>query len=560
MRGLISLLPGFSSYLDTQPTNSPPAFDAREATIASVRHAILTGQTTCRGVVEAHLIRIETLDPTINAIISLASDSLEVAEELDARLATDPAYTPPPLFCVPTLLKDNFNTADLPTTGGCVALAGSRPTNDAPTVTALRNAGAVVLGKTNLHELALEGLSVSSLGGQTLNPYDLTRTPGGSSGGTGAALAAGLAVLGTGTDTVNSLRNPASANALVSIRPTRGLISRTGVMSVSFSQDVVGPIAKCVSDLAIALTVMKDVGFDERDNATALAPPSIRAADFSAALTAGSLQGRRLGVVMGFFNRTMSAETNPVNDAMQLMQASLLSAGVQIVQITDPIFDADKLLSSVDIQQYEYRQMMDQYLADTSLEGQYPTNLKELYSNQRRFLVIPAQHDHVKRALVSSTDNRTTDDRPSYADVKIRVAELALAVHKQFAAHKLDAIVYPQQKNLVVPIGSHKQYGRNGILAATIGFPSITLPAGFSPRSSSAPRGIPIGMELMGLPWCEASLLQLAYQIEAQTRCRKTPLMADRSFEPRAMKRVPDIVRSRPRNIAADYTVAVPGL
>jgi Asp-tRNA(Asn)/Glu-tRNA(Gln) amidotransferase A subunit family amidase len=192
--------------------NAQKGFDPVEATIETVQNAILSRRSTCHDVVMFYLTRIHAINPTINAIISLNPKALDDAIALDNALAS--GIKPGPLFGVPILLKDNFNTTNMKTTGGCLALKDLQPTADAKAVTALKEAGAIVLGKTNLHEMALEGLSVSSLGGQTRSPYDLTRTPGGSSGGSGAAVAASLCVFATGTDTVNSLRSPASANRL----------------------------------------------------------------------------------------------------------------------------------------------------------------------------------------------------------------------------------------------------------------------------------------------------------------------------------------------------------
>lgn len=177
-------------------------FDAREATIDSVHHALYSGLTTCREVVSAFIAQIEAHNSKTNAIITLNKNALSIADSLDEQLSAGNATGS--LFCVPVLLKDNYDTADMPTTGGSLALASLQPLEDAPSVTAMKNAGAVILGKANLHELALEGISVSSLGGQTINAYDATRTPGGSSGGTGAAVASSFCVFGTGTDTVNS--------------------------------------------------------------------------------------------------------------------------------------------------------------------------------------------------------------------------------------------------------------------------------------------------------------------------------------------------------------------
>lgn len=193
----VAVLPAISIPLDSRgATFDSVPFDPREATIDTVHTALFSGITTCRSVVSSFLARIEAFNPKVNAIMTLNPQALEQADWMDMQLAA--GNTTGPLFCIPILLKDNYNTADMNTTAGCLALAGSQPKYDAPAVTALKKAGAIVLGKTNLHELALEGLSVSSLGGQVVNPYDFTRTPGGSSGGTGVAVASSFAVFGTG--------------------------------------------------------------------------------------------------------------------------------------------------------------------------------------------------------------------------------------------------------------------------------------------------------------------------------------------------------------------------
>jgi len=175
---------------------STEQFDSREATIDGVHNALYSGIASCRDVVSSFIARIEAFNPTVNAIISLNPNALTIADEYDTKIASGNATGS--LFCIPVLLKDNYDTSEMPTTGGCLDLARNQPTQDAPAVAALKGAGAIILGKTNLHELALEGLSVSSLGGQTVNPYDHSRTPGGSSGGTGAAIATSFAVFGTG--------------------------------------------------------------------------------------------------------------------------------------------------------------------------------------------------------------------------------------------------------------------------------------------------------------------------------------------------------------------------
>ena len=518
-------------------------FDVREATIETIHNALYTRLASCRGIVESFVARIEAYNPKINAILALNPDALSVADSLDQALAGGNATGS--LFCIPVLLKDNYDTSDMKTTGGCLDLADSQPVIDAPVVSALKRAGAIILGKTNMHELALEGLSVSSLGGQTINPYDATRTPGGSSGGTGAAIAASFSVFGTGTDTVNSLRSPASAN----VRPTRGLISRAGVMPISFTQDSVGPVAQNLNDLAVALTVMASVGYDARDNTTALVPLSSVAKDYSTALHGGTLQGLRLGVLERFFNRTASDETTPVNEAMDATISAFIAAGATIIPIESHIFNTTAISSLYDVQKFEYRQQMNIYLSRTSIQGVHPTTLSGIYTSGK-FLVIPNQYSYVNTALISSTENAT------YPAIKLGIQNLTTALLSTFKAHSLTALIYPEQKNLVVKIGAAAQSGRNGILAAVTGFPVVTVPAGFSPATPDAPIGVPIGMEMLGMAWSEEKLLNAAKLLMGRRRVRRPPAFSGKAVEGRGLEKVPTIVPNR-GNIPVAYPVGV---
>ncbi|EMD90520.1 hypothetical protein COCHEDRAFT_1104815 [Bipolaris maydis C5] len=531
-------------------------FDAREATIDSVHHALYSGLSTCREVVSSFLANIEAHNHRTNAIITLNPKALAIADDMDQQLSAGNATGP--LFCIPILLKDNFDTADMPTTGASLALAHSQPTIDAPSVTALKNAGAIILGKVNLHELALEGLSVSSFGGQTINPYDSTRTPGGSSGGTGAAVAASFSVLGTGTDTVNSLRSPASANSLCSIRPTRGLITRTGIMPISSTHDVIGPIARTVKDVATTLTVMASTEYDPADKATALIPNSIRKPDYASSLSSTSLKGLRIGVLNGLFNRSNSPEVAPVNNAMDSTISRLEAEGVTILPINDTIYNATDIQASWDVQRFEFRELMDQYLQRPSLQGKHPNTLNELYSRKSvngsggEFLVIPAEYEYVNTALISSISNETYNDRQA------GIHNLTLTLLNTFASNALDAIVYPAQKNLVVKIGSPSQSGRNGILAALTGTPVVTVPVGFSEPSQEAPVGVPIGMEIMGRPWEEQKLLGIAYAVEQLLRARRSPEWARERVEIPNYESVPIITPDR-GNISDAYPLGTLG-
>ncbi|WPH02309.1 Hypothetical protein R9X50_00517100 [Acrodontium crateriforme] len=523
------------------------AFNPIEATISSTHRELFTGLTTCREVVSSFLSRIEALNHHTNAIISLNPHALDIGAALDIKLESNKGSFGP-LFCIPTLLKDNFDTEDMPTTGGNKAMAKSQPSSDAPIVKAIKDAGAIIIGKTNLHELALEGITVSSLGGQTINPYDSTRTPGGSSGGTGAAIAASFAVWGTGTDTVNSLRSPASANSLFSCRPTRGLISRAGVIPASFSQDTVGPIGRCVHDVAVALSVMASVGVDRSDNVTLLAPVGIHDVNYAASLENSSLKGFRLGVLEGFFNRLESNETTPVNDAMDETIQMLRSQGTTIVSISDGVYNATTILE-LDVQRYEYRQMLESYLQNPTLKGPHPHNLQELYSTND-FLLLPSQYNFAKTALASSTSNT------SYTTTLNKIDNLTHTLHEMFRQNQLDALIYPQQKNLVVPLGSPSQAGRNGILAALTGSPVITVPIGFSPATETAKDGIPIGMEILGMPWTEELLLKIAAGMEMLRAVRRSPRWAVHSFEAGVYQNVPRIVPDV-ASIPVEYPVGV---
>lgn len=538
------------SHVARAMTTAGMPFDAREATIDSVHHALYSGLSTCREVVSSFLARIEAHNDRTNAIISLNPNALDIADSLDEQLSAGNASGS--LFGIPILLKDNYDTADMVTTGGAVALENSRPEIDAPSVAALKKAGAIILGKANLHELALEGISVSSLGGQTMNPYDSTRTPGGSSGGTGASVASSFCVLGTGTDTVNSLRSPASANSLCSIRPTQGLINRTGIIPISYTHDVIGPIARTVKDVAVALTVMANIGFDPLDNATALVPESCRGVDFAASLASASLNDLRIGVLNGFFNRTNALEVTPVNEAMDALMSRLAAEGVRLIPINETIYNATTIQAELDVQRFEYRQLMDAYLQRPSLSGEHPQTLRELYSRRAsnhsrgEFLVLPSQYEYVNTALVSSTSNA------AYIQRRQGIHNLTLGLLNTFASNNLDAIIYPEQKNLVVKIGSASQSGRNGILAALTGTPVVTVPAGFSKPNPDAPVGVPFGMEILGRPWDDEKLLRIGYAIEQLLKIRKPPIWATGMVEVPEYTEVPKVIPDR-LNIPSAY-------
>ncbi|KAK3500705.1 amidase signature domain-containing protein [Neurospora crassa] len=522
------------------PLHLNPPFDIREATISSIHNALFTGLTTCHALISSYLARIEAFNPFLHAILSLNPHALDLASTIDAHLtSSNSSVSHQPLLCIPVLLKDNFNTHEMPTTAGSLALAQNTPLHDAPTVAAFKKAGAIILGKTNMHEFALEGISVSSLGGQAINPYDSARTPGGSSGGTGAALAANLGVLGTGTDTVNSLRSPASANSLWSWRPTRGLVTREGVVPVGWTQDAVGGMARGVEDLGVLMSVMGmangeggegggEKGGDNGDNTTVLVPPEIKGRNFSKALYGGlgKLKGLRLGVLNGFFNHTASDETTPVNEVMAKVLRRLEVAGVQLVNITESVYDTVAIAAKLDVQTFEFREGLNAYLEKTTYtdgddgNGTGPRSFSDVYTlGKKQFVVLPSQYGYIRNSF-----NRSTSS-PEYFVRQYGIQQLKTALARTFSSKKLDAVIYPEQKNLVVKIGSPSQSGRNGILAALTGSPVLTVPVGFSNATETAPLGVPIGMEILGRPWTDDLLLGIAKHVgEALGPVRRMPV------------------------------------
>jgi Asp-tRNA(Asn)/Glu-tRNA(Gln) amidotransferase A subunit family amidase len=492
-----------------QSPPAPTAFAAEEATISGIEAALAAGQVTCVQVVQAHLRRIEAYDdrgPALNALITVNRRALDTAAELDRARSASRAPVGP-LHCIPVILKDNFDTADMPTTGGSRTLAESIPLRDAFVVRKLREAGAIILAKANLTELARGGTTVSSLGGQTRNPYDLTRTPGGSSGGTGAAIAASLGVIGTGSDTGQSIRSPASAQSLVGLRPTRGLVSRTGVIPASTTQDEAGPITRTVEETARMLDVM--AGYDPDDPITAFGAPRVPRT-YTAFLNRDALKGARIGVLTDFFGRDeVHQEVNEVTeDAIDRMAA----AGASMIRMTIPMLDG--LTRNIQVANFEAKAAFNQYLA--ALGPRAPVRTFDEFVARGEF------HSSLKAGLAS--EGRVVEGRsdPEYTSRLLRREDLRLAVMSVMAAHDLDAILYPHQRRLVVPIGE-EQVERNGVLSNGTGFPAITFPAGFSRPTASAPLGVPVGIELLGPEWSEPTLLGLAYAFEQAARPRRPP-------------------------------------
>ena len=477
-----------------------------ELTIQQLHQAVAENKTTFKQTMQYYLNRIAELDqkgPKLNSIISINPKALAQAEAADKAFKKTGKLLP--LQGVPVLLKDNVDTQGLLTTGGSISLKDNVPNKNAFIAQKMQDAGAIVIAKTNLHEFAVWGETRSSMLGQTLNPYDLTRTPGGSSGGTGASVASNLGIIGIGTDTVNSIRSPASANSLVGLRPTMGLVSRAGIIPYSLTQDTAGPIARTVEDAAKTLNVI--LGFDQQDDLTALAK-DIKV-DYTKSLKMDGLKDKKIGVLNSFFgtNDVHQSTNEIVRNSIQQMK----SAGANIVELKEPV-DADAIVRDISVHLYDLEDDLNSYLVDHP--KQKP--VKDLKS-----LIASGQYDAGIKANIEKavTLSKTSDE---YKARLLAREKLQKEIKDLMVKHELDALIFPHQKRLVVPIGE-TQVERNGVLGSVTGFPSIVVPAGFSSKTETAPIGVPVGVEIFGLPFAEEKLIEIAYSYEQNFPMRKAP-------------------------------------
>lgn len=489
-------------------------FDLATASVPEINAAMNAGALTSERLVELCLARINAYDhagPKLNALISVHPKAIELARALDSeRKAKGPRS---PLHGIPVILKDNYNTFDLPTTGGSKALAMFQPTTDASTVARLRAAGALILGKANLGELARTAVTLSSLGGQTLNPYDLTRTPGGSSGGSGVAVAASFGILAMGTDTGQSIRSPASATAGVGLRGTFGLVGRSGVIPNTYTQDAVGPNTRTVTDAAFMADVL--VGFDAEDpstwNAIGKTPKT-----YTASLNPDGLRGARIGFVTNLLGDGSHPEHAVVTAVTMKAVQAIAGAGATVVSLTIPEVDTLRRDSSLlGIGVYESARVMNQYFAAQGASRPY----KDLSA------YVAAAGDTVPSVLKGFRESLALLQAPMPPEYVRRLEGQAAfrdALIKMMNDHQLDALFYTHQRRLVVPV-NREQLERNGFMSSSTGLPALTVPGGFSPPTSEAPIGVPVGVEFLGRPFAEPTLIRLAYGFEQATRFRQPP-------------------------------------
>jgi amidase len=498
------------------PAQDPFPFELNEITIDAMQRAMAEGKYTARSATELYLRRIDQIDrrgPQLRSVIETNPEALAIADALDQERRAGRVRGP--LHGIPVLVKDVVDTADrMRTTAGSLALAGSFAPRDAFIIRQLRQAGAIILGKTNMSEWsnvrstrATSGWSAR--GGLTKNPYVLDRTACGSSSGAGAATAANLAVVGVGAETDGSIACPASANALVGIKPTLGLISRSGLIPVSYSQDTAGPIARTVTDAAILLGVL--AGVDPNDGATA-SSASRAIADYTKSLDRGALKGARIGVIR------RQRETDPALDTILDESVALLASEGAVIVRNFEIPSLDELQGpETFVLICEFKDAIRDYLATRGPDEPHRSLADLIRFNEENAEIEMAWFGQDWFEASEKTQGRRTD-RYQEALAACRKLSRTDGLDRVLGAHKLDALVglaatAPFMSDLV---SGDRPIVRNTSLSAVSGYPRITLPAGFI-------HGLPVGLSFMGGAWSEPRLLGIAFAFEQASKVRRAP-------------------------------------
>ena len=495
---------------------SSAAFEFEEATLEDLQRRMAAGTLTARRLTAAYLSRIAALDrkgPALHHVIETSPDALSVAEALDAERRAKGARGP--LHGIPILLKDNVDTADkMTTTAGSLALAGSIPPRDATVARKLREAGAVLLGKTNLSEWAnirsnRSSSGWSARGGQAKNPYVLDRNPCGSSSGSAAAVAANLCALAIGTETDGSIVCPSSANGIVGIKPTLGLVSRAGIIPIAHSQDTAGPMVRSVRDAAVLLSAL--VGVDDRDLATADAA-SRGASDYTRFLDADGLRGARIGVVRKSFG------FNPrVDRLMEDALAEMVRRGAVLVDPADLPHAGEYDDSELEVLLFELKADLAAYLRALGPAAPVKTLADVIaFNDAHRAEEMP----YFGQELFLKAEEKGPLTTPAYRDALDKNQRLSRAegIDAVMDQHRLDALVAPTggpawTTDLVN--GDHFS-GGSSTAPAVAGYPNINVPVGNI-------YGLPVGISFIGRAWSEPTLLKLAFAFEQATHFRRPP-------------------------------------
>ncbi len=492
--------------------NSVQSFELEEVTVAELQTMMTKGEMSSKSIVEMYLKRISSVDKQINSIIEVNPDATKIAEEMDRERKDGNVRGP--LHGIPFVIKDNIDTADrMKTTAGSLALLNAPiPKQDAFIVQKLRAAGAVLLAKTNLSEWAnfRDNDSISGWsgrGGQTRNPFVLDRNPCGSSSGTGAAISANLAAIGIGTETDGSIVCPSSVCGIVGLKPTIGMVSRSGIIPIAHSQDTAGPMTRTVADAAAMLNVL-----DAADSTDAVTSAKKRERiDYTTYLKADGLKGARIGVVRNFWGRRKEVD-RVMNGALDALKAS----GAILVDVT---VDSIGKFGDAEFQVllYEFKADLEKYLTERGAEHETLAELMKFNQDN-----APRELKYFGQGIFEAAEKKGPLSTKEYVDALAASKRLTQAegIDLVMDREKLDALIGPSNAPswMIDTVNGDcgSGYVSSSSLAAVAGYPNITVPAGFE-------RELPMGISFFGRAWSEGTLIKLAYSFEQATKARRKP-------------------------------------
>ena len=513
---------------ETKTTNAPAGddvFELNELTIDELQQKMVAGTYSSEQLTNLYLQRIAAIDksgPTLNSVIELNPDAVSIAKQMDAERKNGKIRSK--MHGIPVLIKDNIDTADkMMTTAGAAALIGNIAKEDAFIVKKLREAGAVLLGKTNLSEWAnfrsnRSTSGWSSRGGQTRMPYILDRNPSGSSAGTGAAVAANFCTIGIGTETDGSIISPSSINGLVGIKPTVGLLSRTGIIPISATQDTAGPMGRTVKDAAILLSVL--TGVDNDDTVTLESKGKVKA-DYTQNLSKDGLKGKRIGVEKSFFRRRNEDVISIFKDSIEKMKA--MGAIIIEVDLNNKVYDAIGS-AETEVLQFEFKDGVNKYLARANAKVKTLTDVIA-FNNANKEKTMP----YFKQETLIDSNAKESLDSKSYKEAVSKLAKSRKVISDTLKENNLDAICGISNGPSACIDIINGDYGTGFSFsgpAATAGYPHITLPMGMLHE-------LPIGISFIADAYQEEEIIKIAYAFEQATLQRKAP-----KFIPSAIPKV----------------------
>lgn len=502
-------------------------FELNEVTIDELQQKMKDGKLTSKAITKMYLKRIEEIDkngPAINSVIEVNPDAMKIAEEMDKERKAGKLRGP--MHGIPVLIKDNIDTADkMMTTAGAAALIGNIASEDAFVVKQLRAAGAVLLGKTNLSEWANFRSSRStsgwsSRGGQTRMPYILDRNPSGSSAGTGAAVAANLCVIGIGTETDGSITSPASINGLVGIKPTVGLVSRSGIIPISATQDTAGPMGRTVKDAAIFLSIL--AGIDPKDPITSESKGKAKT-DYTQGLDLNVLKGKRIGVERSTFTRRNEDVIALFKETIEFLKAQ----EVTIIEVDlNSKINAAVGNAETEVLQFEFKDGVNKYLATANAKVKNLTDVIA-YNNANKDKTMP----YFKQETLIASNAREGLDSKAYKDAVEKLAKSRTVINDMMKENNLDALCGVSNGPSSCIDNINGDYGTGFSFsgpAATAGYPHITLPMGMI-------HGLPVGISFVAGAYQEAEIIKIAYAFEQATKKREAPKFITSAIPKRAV-------------------------